>query len=206
MKDKACIKAGGKLGVSSKADNKHEILRISKWNLLQYWCQPPKAYHLSSKSKLLSHASFRVSVPCCFDLCNGLPEIPTLDNNWPRFQVNHYTNNGKTQSRLLASTPETQKSSDAVNHQKLEMVINNYLPKPQQSEHFTWWKWKKLDITHGLQPLISDSRYRSSDWQTSHVNKKTLSNSALQQKLKVGWWTKHYWWPEAQVVSTLHLC
>jgi hypothetical protein len=36
MKDKACIKAGGKLGVSSKADNKHEILRISKWNLLQY--------------------------------------------------------------------------------------------------------------------------------------------------------------------------
>jgi hypothetical protein len=36
MKDKACIKAGGKLGGSSKVDNKHEILRISEWNLLQY--------------------------------------------------------------------------------------------------------------------------------------------------------------------------
>jgi hypothetical protein len=81
MKDKACIQAGGKLGGSSKADNKHEILRISEWNLLQSCCQPPKEYHLSSKSKLLSHASFRVSVPCCFDLCNGSPEIPTLDNN-----------------------------------------------------------------------------------------------------------------------------
>jgi hypothetical protein len=36
MKDKACTKAGGKLGGSSKVDNKHEILRISEWNLLQY--------------------------------------------------------------------------------------------------------------------------------------------------------------------------